>query len=71
MRTAERLKELRESRDVQACFGVYLGDRVLRDGPVHVLPVTEFLRELDRGNVLPKAAGRHTTRPKRGAKALI
>jgi predicted AAA+ superfamily ATPase len=54
------LKELHESRSVQACFGVYLGDRALRDGPVRVLPATDFLRELERGAVLPKAPARRS-----------
>jgi len=35
-----------------ACFGVYLGDRVLQDGPVRVWPVHAFARELSCGRVL-------------------
>jgi predicted AAA+ superfamily ATPase len=39
-----------------SCYGVYLGDIPLRDGPIRVLPLHQFLAELSSGRVL--AAGR-------------
>jgi hypothetical protein len=47
------LKELVSSGTVQAAFGVYLGDRPLRDGAVRVLPIVTFLKELAAGRVVP------------------
>jgi len=46
------LADLHRAGVLSACFGVYLGDRALRDGPVRVLPVHEFLRQLAGGRVL-------------------
>jgi len=46
------LADLHRAGVLSACFGLYLGDRALRDGPVRVLPVHEFLRQLAGGRVL-------------------
>jgi predicted AAA+ superfamily ATPase len=46
------LIDLHESGIVTACYGIYLGDVPLQDGPVRVLPVFEFLRELSKGRIL-------------------
>jgi predicted AAA+ superfamily ATPase len=46
------LAELAEAGVVRRCFGVYLGDRALKDGPTHVLPVHEFLAALRAGKIL-------------------
>ena len=34
-----------------ACYGVYLGDVPLKDGPIRVLPLRAFLRELSADRV--------------------
>jgi predicted AAA+ superfamily ATPase len=44
--------ELHRAGVLTACFGVYLGDRPLQDGPVRVLPLAAFARELAAGRVL-------------------
>jgi predicted AAA+ superfamily ATPase len=49
------LAELNRAQVVRACFGVYLGEHALRDGPITVLPLHEFLRELAAGRVLRPA----------------
>lgn len=46
------LMSLSETRKVLKCFGVYAGRERLRDGPITILPVVEFVRELSRGRVL-------------------
>jgi uncharacterized protein len=46
------LRELHGAGVTQNCFGVYLGDLPLQDGPIRVLPVHEFLNELSAGEVL-------------------
>jgi predicted AAA+ superfamily ATPase len=46
------LAELHGAGVLSACFGVYLGERILRDGPVRVWPVHAFARELSAGRVL-------------------
>jgi len=51
------LADLQRAGVATACYGVYLGDRPLQDGPIRVLPLHAFLRELTRGRVLV-AAGR-------------
>ena len=46
------LKQLREDKHVRRAFGVYLGRDALRDGPIDVLPLLQFLRHLTAGHVL-------------------
>jgi predicted AAA+ superfamily ATPase len=53
---ARALNELHANRAIRRAFGVYLGDRPLRDGAVYVLPIAAFLRELAGGRVLVSAA---------------
>lgn len=48
------LRELQDGGTIQHAYGVYLGDRPLRDGEVDVLPVNAFLRELSAGRVLAR-----------------
>ncbi len=49
------LADLRTAGVVTACYGVYLGSVPLQDGPVRVLPLHAFLRELATGRVLAPA----------------
>lgn len=51
------LADLQRAGVASGGYGVYLGDRPLRDGPILVLPLHAFLRELGRGRVL--IAARH------------
>ena len=46
------LKSLAVDRIVQSAVGVYTGARGLKDGPLRVLPVRTFLKELAAGNIL-------------------
>jgi len=46
------LLDLRGLGVLTDCFGVYLGERPLRVGPVRVLPLDAFARELAEGRVL-------------------
>jgi predicted AAA+ superfamily ATPase len=46
------LKSLIEDRVVQSGFGVYTGTAELKDGPIRVLPVMTFLKQLVTGRVL-------------------
>ena len=46
------LTELHGSGTVTACFGVYLGAVPLQDGPIRILPLSAFLRELTAGHIL-------------------
>ena len=50
------LADLHGAGVLTACYGVYLGDVPLRDGPIRVFPLQSFLAELSGGRVL--AAGR-------------
>ena len=52
------LKQLVSSGIVQTAFGVYLGDRALRDGALQVFPLVDFLRELPAGRVVPRSPRR-------------
>jgi predicted AAA+ superfamily ATPase len=52
------LADLHRAGVAAGCYGVYLGDRQLRDGPIWVLPLHAFLRELARGRVLAAARRR-------------
>ena len=46
------LRDLMGAGLVQRGFGVYLGDRELKDGRVRVLPLRRFLKALGAGQVL-------------------
>jgi hypothetical protein len=46
------LVQLNGSGVLSDCFGVYLGERPLLDGPIRVLPLSDFARELAAGRVL-------------------
>lgn len=46
------LKSLAADRIVQSAIGVYTGAVELKDGPLRVLPVRMFLKELAAGNIL-------------------
>lgn len=46
------LKGLIADGVVRAGFGVYTGTAELKDGPLRVLPLKTFLRELSSGRVL-------------------
>lgn len=46
------LKSLIEDGIVQSGFGVYTGGAALKDGPLRVLPLMTFLRELAAGKIL-------------------
>jgi predicted AAA+ superfamily ATPase len=46
------LADLHRAGVVTGCYGIYLGDRPLQDGPIRILPLHAFLRELARGRVL-------------------
>lgn len=46
------LSDLHRSGAVARCYAAYLGDTRLRDGPVDVLPLQDFLDELNSGKVL-------------------
>jgi uncharacterized protein len=53
---ARSLKDLHREGLLSHCFGVYLGDRALQDGPVTVLPYLDFVRALAAGKVLGPSA---------------
>ncbi|MBI5487569.1 MAG: ATP-binding protein [Deltaproteobacteria bacterium] len=46
------MRDLAAATGITRCFGVYLGDLELRDGPIVVLPFVEFTRRLAAGKVL-------------------
>ena len=46
------LVELHGAGAITGCWGVYLGDSAQQDGPIRILPLHEFLRELTAGRVL-------------------
>ncbi|MFO0982644.1 MAG: DUF4143 domain-containing protein [Planctomycetota bacterium] len=46
------LADLAAHKKTKRCFGVYLGDRALKDGTIWVLPLKDFLRRLHAGDVL-------------------
>lgn len=46
------LAELHRAGAVSGCWGVFLGEAALQDGPVRVLPLRTFLGELSKGRVL-------------------
>ncbi len=45
------LKEFSEKNMLESAYGIYLGDEVLKDGPVTVLPVREFMKRLSVGAI--------------------
>jgi predicted AAA+ superfamily ATPase len=49
---ARVLRELHDAGLLSRCFGVYGGPERLQDGPVCVLPIKEFMRDLAGGKVL-------------------
>lgn len=46
------LKQLVEQGTVRRGVGTYMGDTRLRDGPIDVLPIAEFVRRLGAGNII-------------------
>lgn len=46
------LKQLVEQKTVRRGVATYLGEARLRDGPLEVLPIAEFLRRLEAGKIL-------------------
>jgi predicted AAA+ superfamily ATPase len=46
------LKSLIVDQVLQAGYGVYTGEVELRDGPLRILPLVQFLKELSAGQVL-------------------
>ena len=46
------LKALIAAGDINAGYGVYAGTAELKDGPLHILPLKRFFKELTAGNVL-------------------
>lgn len=46
------LADLASHKNLKRCFGVYLGDRELKDGAIRVLPLVAFLRRLNAGDVI-------------------
>jgi predicted AAA+ superfamily ATPase len=45
------LRELHAEKVFSSVWGVYLGDKVLRDGPLEVLPLPVFLQQLNEGRI--------------------
>lgn len=57
------LVDLHDQGVIGAAWGVYLGKEVLHSGPVKILPLQAFLRELTEGRVLtPQNSNRRTAR---------
>ncbi len=46
------LKELHTQNRLQKCFAVYLGNTHLKDAPIQVFPVKEFMKNLSEGNII-------------------
>jgi len=51
-RASDALKGLAENGTITRAFGVYHGPAPLKDGPVTILPVIEFLKRLNDGGVI-------------------
>jgi predicted AAA+ superfamily ATPase len=51
-RDGAALKQLLDEKIVRRGFGVYLGEHRLRDGPLDVLPLSDFVRQLYAGKIL-------------------
>ena len=51
-KAGDALKVLVHTKAINRAFGVYLGETMLKDGPIAVLPVIEFLKRLDRGEIV-------------------
>jgi len=49
---SKALTELAEAKLVNRCYGVYGGERQLKDGVVTVLPVRDFLEQLHGGQII-------------------
>lgn len=49
---SKALREMLELGKVKRAFGVYTGDKILKDGAIRILPVENFMRELNDGAVL-------------------
>jgi len=45
------LREMHDAGSIAGCLGVYYGSERLQDGPVCVLPIKEFTRDLAEGRV--------------------
>lgn len=48
----KNLKHMHGEGHVKKCYGIYLGAERLKDGPVHILPIKEFMRELTQGKII-------------------
>lgn len=48
---SEALKGLIAEKVITRAYGVYLGDKTLKDGPVLVLPIKAFMRHLEKGEI--------------------
>ncbi len=48
------LKQLIHEKVIQKAWVVYLGEQRLQDGPVSVLPLVDFMKELAEGAILPR-----------------
>ena len=46
------LKEFSSKKMLQETYGIYLGDEILKDGVVTVLPVKEFMKRLFAGDII-------------------
>jgi len=46
------MKEFKSLKLIDKAFGVYLGKHELKDGPIRVLPVRQFLRIVENGDLL-------------------
>ncbi len=48
------LKQLVSGNVIQKAWVVYLGTKRLQDGTITILPITDFMKELAEGNILPR-----------------
>jgi predicted AAA+ superfamily ATPase len=48
----QQLRFLLEQKAIEAGYLVYLGEEVLQDGPVPVLPLREFIKRLQKGRII-------------------
>ena len=46
------LRTLIERRKIERGYGIYLGPHAQKDGAIHVLPFTAFVRALNAGEIL-------------------
>jgi len=47
------LKHLHREKVLDAVFGIYTGDDILKDGPITVMPYSVFIEELEKNKILP------------------